>query len=227
MRSHKSWGRMSKSHPVRTATSTQQTVAHSGFEPRVSDSWFPVLPLHLLFPLPAMLFPQIPAWLPPSLPVGLSANVTSPAHLVSSTGPPPPCFTFQVRLSPAGIVLSTCRPLTLLLDCQLHEGQARLSAAVTPAVALRRHRAGRRPSEPLRNGWTRVREAPRWDLDLFYGEGRRETEGKRHCGLCPFHNPAVAAAPLIRPQLTEKPFSHQLPLLTQILAVKSGQWPSS
>lgn len=31
--------------------------------------------------------------------------------------------------------------------------------------------------------------------------------------------------PLIKPQLRERPFSHQLPLVTQILAVKSGQWP--
>lgn len=49
--------------------------------------------------------------------------------------------------------------------------------------------------------------------------------GGPHCGLCPFHSPAEAAAPLIRPQRTERPFSHQLPLATQSFAVKSGQRP--
>lgn len=31
--------------------------------------------------------------------------------------------------------------------------------------------------------------------------------------------------PLIKPRLAERPFRHQLPLVTQSLAVKSGQWP--
>lgn len=59
------------------------------------------------------------------------------------------------------------------------------------------------------------------------GEGRREAEGKQHCGRALSTAQLRLQPPLIRPQLTEKPFSHQLPLVTPILAVKSGQWPSS
>lgn len=63
---------------MKKAMASQQVMAESSFESRLSDCWFSVLPLHLLFPLPGMLSPQISAWPPPAHPSGLSSNVTSP-----------------------------------------------------------------------------------------------------------------------------------------------------
>lgn len=74
---------------MKKVMASQQVMAESSFESRLSDSWFSVLPLHLLFPLPGMLSPQISAWPPPAHPSGLSSNVTSPDHTISSKGPPP------------------------------------------------------------------------------------------------------------------------------------------
>lgn len=101
-----------------------------------------VLPLHLPFPLPRMLFPLIFAWLP--LSQSLSSQLKG--HLSSSTSPPPPevsnpCLLyFPSAPVPANAISSASYHLTLLLDGQRREGRTRLlphiHVALSPGTSL-------------------------------------------------------------------------------------------
>lgn len=61
-----------------------------------------------------------------------------------------------------------------------------------------------------------------WDLDFFRGGGGRDNRGTSTAGGTLPTTQLWLQPPLVRPRSTERPFSHQLPLVTQISAMKSG-----
>lgn len=130
-------GRMSWSNSIRIAMVIQQVVAEASFERGISDSWFPVLPcicyslcLGCSFPRPLLgsllLILRVSAQIAPPL----STSSQAQAHLPT----PEASIPFPALFSKCGChqpVLShlPAYHLTLLSDCQLHEGQVWLSAA--------------------------------------------------------------------------------------------------
>lgn len=199
-------GRLSKSHPIRPATATPQVVAKSSFDPRISDSWFQVLPLHILFPLPRMCFPRISARPPPSHPSGLSSNVAFSDHVLSSTRSPAVSIPFLALFSKC-----PCPQLAHLV-CRLTSGsafglsaprrQGRLSARCTSSWSQRCVGSWHIVAPVNLCG---MNEAPlprtRPLLLWWWQQGNR---GDQRCGL---HRPTAQLwlrPPLIRPPISRE-----------------------